>query len=228
MNERRARGAGRVPGVDLFARRVVKPLHSSLILRRHLEVLSTAMLRLLPEGAGLKGVDVGCGSGRLARLMMERRPGLELSGADVVLRPDAVIQVAGFDGARLPFGDGSFDFAMIVDVLHHAAEPAVLLGECRRVSRGPILVKDHLCGSRWDELRLRLMDWGGNRAEGISMPYRYLSRGEWDLLFRETGLTVDSWRGELGLFPPPISWVFEGRMHFAARLVPSGGYPPSR
>ena len=214
-----------VPGADLFARRVVKPLHASLILRRHLEALSGGLLRLLPDGGHLKGVDVGCGSGRLARLMMERRPTLEISGADVVVRPDAVIPVAEFDGARLPFGDASFDFAMIADVLHHAGDPAALLRECRRVSRGLIVVKDHLCESRWDELRLRVMDWGGNRAEGISMPYRYLSRAGWDRIFRETGLRPEASCERLGLLPPPFSWVFEGGLHFAARLrvSPSGG-----
>lgn len=226
MSDREAPAGGEkalsVPVADLFARRVVKPLHERLVLRRHLHTLCEALLRLLPPGERLEGMDVGCGSGRLARMMMARRPGLEMSGADLVVRPDAVIPVVRFDGTRLPFGDHAFDFAMVVDVLHHASDPATLLRECRRVSRGPILLKDHLCESRWDELRLRLMDWGGNRAEGIPMPYRYLSRAGWERLFKETGLRAAKTRERLGLFPPPLSLLFERGLQVLTRLEGDG------
>lgn len=209
----------KVFGVDTIARRLVKPLHATLILDRHLRVLSDHMCRLLPPHGCAKGLDVGCGSGRLAGRMMEKLPGVEISGADVVVRRDTVIPVIPYDGRKLPCADRSFDFTMVVDVLHHADSPAEVLRECRRVSRYFVLVKDHVCESRWDGMRLRMMDWGGNRAEGINMPYRYLSRREWGRLFEEVGLSPDYSLGSIGLFPPPLSLIFDGSLHFVTRLV---------
>jgi len=151
-------------------------------------------------------------------MLMEKSPHLEVTGADVVLRRDAVIPVTLYDGSRLPYPDGSYDFTMLIDVLHHVDRPAVILSECIRVARSFVLIKDHLCESWWDEIRLRMMDWGGNRAEGINMPYRYLSLGEWERLFQKVGLTPDPMLCSLGLFPPPFSLIFEGNLHFLARL----------
>ncbi|MEJ2746156.1 MAG: class I SAM-dependent methyltransferase, partial [bacterium] len=144
----------KVPCVDFIARRLVKPLHASLVLDRHLRVLSEHMCRLLPPDGCTNGLDVGCGSGRLARRMMELLPGVEITGTDVVVRRDAVIPVIPYDGRRLPCADQSFDFTMIVDVLHHTDNPLEVLRECRRVSRHFVLVKDHICESRWDGIRL--------------------------------------------------------------------------
>lgn len=208
----------KIPCAGFIAQRLVKPLHATLVLDRHLRVLSDRLCRLLPPGCA-KGLDVGCGSGRLAGRMMESLPGLEITGTDVVVRRDAVIPVIPYDGRKLPCPDGSFDFTMIVDVLHHTDNPAEVLRECRRVSRRFVLIKDHVCESRWDDMRLRVMDWGGNRAEGINMPYRYLSRMEWGALFKEAGLVPDYSAGALGLMAPPLSFIFEGRLHFIARLA---------
>lgn len=211
-----------VPCVDFIARKVIKPLHETLVLDRHLRVLSEHISQLISPQGRVKGLDVGCGSGKLARRMMDAFPNLEIVGADVVVRRDAFIPVIPYEGKRLPCADRSFDFTMLVDVLHHADNPAGVLRECRRASRRFVLIKDHICESRWDGMRLRMMDWGGNRAEGINMPYGYLSRSDWERLFKEVGLVPDYSRYSLGLFPPPFSFIFEGSLHFIARLSLSG------
>jgi len=212
----------KVPCADFIARKVIKPLHETLVLDRHLRVLSAHISQLVAPQGRMKGLDVGCGSGRLARRMMEAFPNLEIVGTDVVVRKDAVIPVTPYDGKRLPCADKSFDFTMLVDVLHHADDPAGVLRECCRASRCFVLIKDHFCESWWDGIWLRMMDWGGNRAEGINMSYGYLSRSEWERIFKEVGLVPDSSRYSLGLFPPPFSFIFEGRLHFITKLSLSG------
>jgi len=82
-------------------------------------------------------LDVGCGNGRVARLLAERVG--EVRAVDVVGAPEwtegdgVAFQVA--DGEELPFEDGSFDLLHSKDSLHHMAAPERALAEYRRVLR---------------------------------------------------------------------------------------------
>ena len=82
-------------------------------------------------------LDVGCGNGRVARLLAERVG--EVRAVDVVGSPEwaeddgVAFQVA--DGEELPFEDGSFDLLHSKDSLHHMAAPERALAEYRRVLR---------------------------------------------------------------------------------------------
>ena len=59
------------------------------------------------------------------------------------VRETAAIPVTIYDGRTLPFEAAAFDALIIVDVLHHADDPALLLREAARVARRSILIKDH-------------------------------------------------------------------------------------
>ena len=82
-------------------------------------------------------LDVGCGNGRVARLLAERVR--EVQAVDVVESPEwhagdrVAFQVA--DGEELPFDDGSFDLVHSKDSLHHMGNPERALAEYRRVLR---------------------------------------------------------------------------------------------
>jgi SAM-dependent methyltransferase len=83
-------------------------------------------------------LDVGSGDGRLARLVADKRPDISIQGIDVLVRTDAAIPVVKFDGTSIPYGEGSFDVVMLVDVLHHTVEPMILLrggGSCCSTNR---------------------------------------------------------------------------------------------
>lgn len=201
--------------LDLLAR-LQAPFHRRLVAGRRVRALARAVEKLLPE-PGLQGLDVGCGTGQLAMLV----GGARFEGCDVLVRPDAHIQVTPFDGTTLPYPDGSFDFAMLVDVLHHVHDPLPLLLEAKRVSRRFVLVKDHYCENLWQRVVLRFMDWVGNRAYGVSLPYNYLSRARWDRLYEAAGLIPTAGRERLGLYPWPFSLVFETGLHFMVQLAPA-------
>ena len=196
-------------------------LHERHVAGRRVGVLARHFAGLLPAGARV--LDVGCGDGRVARAVMDLRPDVAIRGIDVLLRGATAIPVEPFDGRRIPHRDGAFDCAMFVDVLHHAADPAALLGEAARVSRGSLLIKDHLLDARLSSLRLRFMDWVGNARHGVALPYNYWPRKRWDEAFAALGLAPSSWDEDLDIYPPWADWLFGGRLHFIALLRSSSG-----
>lgn len=205
-------------GLDILARRLVKPIHQSVVSGRRIKVLSDRLSKLIPNEISLSGLDVGCGSGELARNIKYLHPQIEIVGVDVLVRGNTAIKVSEFDGKQLPFADRSFDFVMLVDVLHHTSEPLVLLKECARVSRQFILLKDHICESWWDRLRLSFMDWVGNRAYNVTLPYNYQSQDNWNHLFEASRLSCDIKYEKLGIYPQPVSLLFDSALHFVAKL----------
>ena len=191
-------------------------LHGVLVFQHRTQVLSEALAALLPRGASV--LDVGCGDGLIDKLIGERRPDLEISGTDLIVRPDTHIPVVPFDGESLPHEDRSVDVVMFVDVLHHTEAPELLLVEARRVAKQAIVLKDHTRDGLLAGPTLRFMDWVGNAPHGIPLPYNYWPEHRWHRAFQELGLTPTEWRGKLGLYPPPASWLFDRSLHFIARL----------
>jgi SAM-dependent methyltransferase len=149
---------------------------------------------------------------------MRQRPDIELTAVDVKVRPDALIPVVSYDGVTLPFEDGAFDCVLLVDVVHHAWEPAHLLTEARRVCRERVILKDHLADAFGAHAVLSFMDWVSNARHGIAMPYTYWTQKEWAELFAVTGLSVERWRTRLHLYPRPLSLVFDASLQFVASL----------
>ena len=121
------------------------------------------------------------------------------------------------DVRTLPFDDGHFDAAMIVDVLHHTDDPEAVLREAARVAR-VVVVKDHLREGFAANTTLRFMDWIGNAAHGVRLPYNYLSLAEWRRIWSSIGLATDHFATKIALYPAPFSWLFGRKLHFVASL----------
>ncbi len=198
--------------------KLLAELHGALVFDRRTRVLSERLAALLPEGARV--LDVGCGNGLIDSLIAERRPDVTITGVDLILRPETHIPVTRFDGQRIPFDDGVFDVVMFVDVLHHTEDPELLLAEARRVANRAVVLKDHTRDGVLAGPTLRFMDWVGNAPHGIPLPYNYWPERRWREAFEHLSLSPATWRGALGLYPPPANWL-DRSLHFIARLVPA-------
>jgi ubiquinone/menaquinone biosynthesis C-methylase UbiE len=100
--------------------------------------------------AGAVGLDLGCGSGRWARLVAPRVGRLLCFDASQAAADVAKRMLAGFDNVEvsvasideLPVPDASADFAYSLGVLHHVPDTAAALRACVRKLRpaAPFLV----------------------------------------------------------------------------------------
>jgi SAM-dependent methyltransferase len=197
---------------------VTSALHGKLIFGRRVQALAYNIADMIPDGITTL-LDVGCGDGTLARSVEQRRPGLRAIGVEIRARPQTAIPVQEFDGRSLPFPDASHDVVMLVDVLHHAEEPGLLIREAGRVAARAVVIKDHLTGAWLSHERLRLMDWVGNIGHGVPLRYAYWSPAQWGDAFAQAGLRQIDRRERLGLYHPALRWLFERRLHFVSVLV---------
>ncbi|OPX93230.1 MAG: hypothetical protein A4E58_03099 [Syntrophorhabdus sp. PtaB.Bin006] len=195
-------------------------------------VLARFTAELLPDTV-VSVLDVGCGNGWLARLVMEQRSKIQLNGIDVAKQDNTGIPVELYDGKTFPYKNDSFDAVMIMDMLHHADNALVVLREASRVSRKYVLIKDHLANGILARLRLRFMDYVGNyvghKRFGVPLPYNFLSSAEWKELYDASGLSVVENRQNVKLYPPGLQLIFGENLQFFVLLEkttlgsPSGG-----
>ena len=91
--------------------------------------------------SGKRVLDIGCGKGRFARVILERHPRAEVWGLDIseeMLKfvPEGIQTRAG-TMTELPFEDGMFDAAYATESLEHAVEIDTAVREmCRVVKPG--------------------------------------------------------------------------------------------
>src|SRR5579862_1878119 len=161
-------------------------LHEKLVFNRRVEILAGWFAQLAPRSARV--LDVGCGDGLISAALQSRRTDLVITGIDVLPRSQTHIPVGMFNGSSVPFDDRSFDLVLFSDVLHHTADPAILLREARRVSRQSVLIKDHNRKGPYAGALLRLMDWVGNARFGVALPYNYWTEQQWHEAWQEIGL----------------------------------------
>ena len=199
--------------------KLVETVHAKLIFDRRTQVLADRIANLLrPEDTAL---DIGCGDGLIDREVMAKVPGLSLRGIDIILRESPHIPVETFDGTTIPLEDDSVDVALLIDVLHHTDDPQSLLAEASRVTRRGIIVKDHLSENAMNHRVLSLMDWVGNAAYGIPLPYNYLSKARWHEMFDDLDMLPEEWNEDLGLYPGLVDRIFGGSLHFLTILTHS-------
>jgi ArsR family transcriptional regulator len=159
---REVRGPGR-PGPDLGAEAAgtARAVHRLL-----LELTVTAPIGNL--------LDIGCGRGRLLKLLASRANravGVDIdAGARQCARTE--LMLAGFpncslrhgDMYRLPFADGEFDTIILDDVLADARHPERVLEEAKRLlhSNGRLFLLQALIDRPAMELQKSLAEWSGS------------------------------------------------------------------
>jgi len=144
-----------------------------------------AVRELLPP-PGAEGLEVGVGTGRFAALLGIRtgvEPSQRMAGRAAALG----IDVHQGTAERLPFGDGSFDFILMVTTVCFLDDVARSFAEARRVLRygGCIIVgfidRESELGKRYDESRET------SRFYGDAV---FLSAAEVTRLLEEAGFAI--------------------------------------
>ena len=124
---------------------MLKSIFDAVMERRARQLIEQVGEWLPAEGPVL---DLGSGTGHLSA-RLERELGLEVVTADVsdmhvVGRPPVLIA----DGV-LPFEDGTFSAALLFFMLAYPKDPAAVLAEAARVTRGPIILVQSLYSGRF-------------------------------------------------------------------------------
>lgn len=183
---------------------------------RRIQILAQVASELIP--AKSRVLDIGCGDGKIDRQILNSRPDVFIQGCDLVIWPNQEIDVMINQGLHLPFESDAFDGALLIDVIHHAENPSLLLKEAVRTAAKYVIVKDHLTDPFLAIPFLRFMDRSGNEDQGVLNPYKYWSKKEWVNEFRSSGYILDSWSTDIPIYPWWASWLFGRGLHFIAKL----------
>ena len=165
----------------------------------HAPTYQTVLLqgfRALWDPAHARVLDVGGGTGIIAQAMKDLFGIAHVTSVDVEDRflKSLDIETRVYDGASLPFADGSFDCITFSNVLHHVPRPicSALMRECARVAGGgPIYIKDHLAASPLDHARLFALDVMGNVPFGGMVKASYLTAEDWQRLAAAADYRID-------------------------------------
>jgi len=134
---------------------VLKSVLDGVMERRARQLLEQVRAWLPADGPVL---DLGSGTGHLSA-RLEQELGLEVVTADVsdmhVVGPPPVMITDGV----LPFEDGTFSAALLFFMLAYPDEPAAVLAEAARVTRGPIILVQSLHSTRFGYAWLRVREF---------------------------------------------------------------------
>ena len=199
-----------------YAIRFVGFIHKHLVFSRRTEVLSQRIAQLLPEQCSV--LDIGCGDGLVAQKIIDKKPGVMITGIDVLARKKSYIPVALFDGVSIPYPDNSFDCTILIDVLHHTTKQDELLQEATRVAKRYVIIKDHYADFRLKHWFLSILDWVGNKPHGVPLPFAFLSRAQWNNLWSKTRLKKETEILRIDLYPFPLNRLIDWPWNFIVRL----------
>jgi ubiquinone/menaquinone biosynthesis C-methylase UbiE len=102
---------------------------------------------------------------------------------------DEIVPIT-YDGTTLPFGNDSFDVALVITVLHHAPDPDAILAEVMRVARR-IIVIEEIYENRVEKYFTYAVDSLFN-LEFFGHPHSNRTDSEWRKAFKKLRLDVSA------------------------------------
>jgi SAM-dependent methyltransferase len=154
--------------------------------------ITKPVLELMQIGPGDNLLDMGCGSGWLARALAQRAPEGRVVGMDIsdemirharqasINYVNIVFAVGGVDD--IPWEPNFFDKAISVESAYYWPDPAKGIRELHRVL--------HEGGSAWILINFFRDNADSHQwAEKLQVPVHLLSAEEWKQLFRDAGFT---------------------------------------
>ncbi len=138
-------------------------------------------------------IDIGSGYGTVTEVLREHD--FEVSPVDVADQSvSKLLSPKVYDGLTIPYPDQSFDFSLLLTVLHHTPEPKRVLSEAARVGR-KILVIEDVYKNKVQQYLTYFTDSLLN-FEFIGHPHTNKSRKEWSSVCDELGLHLEVIRSD--------------------------------
>lgn len=183
---------------------------------RRVGKITKILLPYIPTNASI--LDVGCGDGSLAQSLKKKLPNIQITGIDTLKRENEKIKVILYDGKNIPFESESFDYLMLITVLHHCDDYLPVLKEAKRVAKKGIIIFDHQYKNRFEYLMLCLIDIPGNIPFGVYTPFNFKTRKQWLDMFNNLNLLETKHSDKVYLFGKFFNFLFGRKMHFVSVL----------
>jgi SAM-dependent methyltransferase len=151
---------------------------------------------VLPHVLGRRVLDLGAGEAYVTAGLLADRGGWACA-VDVGPFARARVPYAVYDGARLPFADGTFDTTLLLLVLHHCDRPEAVLDEAVRVTHRRLIVTESVARTPRDRVWLDLLDGRLNRLRHggrMNAPLAFRDPAAWAALFASRGLRLGASR----------------------------------
>ncbi len=127
-------------------------------------------------------LEIGAGKGLVAQALQQATQ-TRITLVDVVDYNQTNLPLKTYNGLHLPFPDASFDYSLLIFVLHHTADPLPVLREALRVSRcGVLIVENHVQGWLRQQFT-RAIDSIPHFQYGVPICYRAQAIADWQQTF---------------------------------------------
>jgi len=138
-----------------------------------------------------KGLDVGAGN-MLVSKYITKNIDTKIEGIDVLDMNLTNLPHTIYDGKKLPFKNMTFDYSLLIGVLHHISDQDDVLKETKRVTKKRIIIFEDTYKNNLEKQWVKIRDILGNIPEELGMNFAlsFHSENEWEAKFKSLGLKI--------------------------------------
>lgn len=195
--------------------------HNKFIYNRRMTQLYNHISSFIKTYNCLEILDIGAGDGKIDKMLIDSN-NIQIKGIDVLVRDNTYIPITNYNGEHIDMLDNSINTTMMIDVLHHTKNPSKVFNEAVRVSNEYIIIKDHIVTNKLSYIKLKMMDYVGNKHYSVNLPYNYLTQSEWQSMFKNANIKIVDYKTDLHLYKGLFHLLFDSDLHFIAILKKDG------
>ena len=202
--------------------KILNQIYYFLLKNWRIKVIYEIINRLIIQSNNNKKtliLDIGSGDAIILNKLKKNNPNIKIIALDIffIQGIQSNIKIV-YDGMNFPFKKNVFDYILLIDVLHHIKNTDVFFENCVSLTRKYIIIKDHYNNNKIDEILLRIMDFLGNKFNGVNLPYNFLSSTYWDKLINKNKLIKIELKNNLKIYPRIFDCLLNRKMHFICLL----------